>query len=107
MLAGRGFQTIAAEIETFLGRLLFVRADDGGEKNAVTPNDRRRPARARNIGFPSDVLSGAPGIRQVRVFNDPARLRPAKLRPSIERGSAQRNADKQRYKKIPHREVIP
>ena len=55
------------EIEPLARLGILARVDAGGQKDALTPHDRRRPAQAGQIGFPGDVFGRAPVVRRQRL----------------------------------------
>ena len=51
-------ETIAPEVEALLGCLLLIGADDGCQKDAVAPDDRRGPASAGNVAKDRRLAQG-------------------------------------------------
>jgi hypothetical protein len=81
VFGGRGL-AFPTKIKSLFGRLDLRAADHGGEKNAVSPNDRRRPAEPWDFRFPGDVLGSAPGVGKAWVVGgNPRGTGAAKLRP--------------------------
>src|SRR5258708_11116697 len=64
-------------------RLLLVLGVGRGHEYLVAPNDRRRPADARNLHLPLHVLVGTPFQGQRFLAADAGAARPAKLRPVV------------------------
>ena len=62
---------------------LLALFDDGGEKHAVAPHDRRRPAAPGISCFQATFSRGRPLIGQVGVAADRVRARAEKLRPIL------------------------
>src|SRR5262249_23679542 len=61
---GARLRPVATEIEAFLGLLPRAIAYNRREENPVPPLNGRRPAAARYIYFPNDVLGSGPLLRQ-------------------------------------------
>ena len=67
---GHRLRRTVGEVEPHARLLLLALADDGGQEDAVAPDDRRRPAEAGDRRLPDDVLRRAPRDRQPRIVLD-------------------------------------
>ena len=77
-----------AQIQPFAGREILLVTDHGGHEDAVAPDNRTRPAPARYVGCPRNIVRITPRRWQSRVVGCYAvRVRPTKTRPVVLRGS--------------------
>lgn len=75
------FRTFSSEVEAFFGGLHFTGTHSGGEEDARTPHDGRRPATAGSFNFPGDILICGPTLRETGIIRDAEGAGAAKLRP--------------------------
>src|SRR5258708_24617916 len=62
-------RTFATKVQALLRLFSITAVDDGGEINAIAPNDRRRPAHSGNVRLPEDIVRSAPLIGEFRIFD--------------------------------------
>lgn len=70
-----------ARVPADMRRGQFDLTDGRSDEDPFSPDDRRRPSEAGNIGFPDDVLGCAPALRQGRALAEAVGCRAAILRP--------------------------
>src|SRR5262249_47913204 len=95
MLAGRGLPLEIVDVEALLRVAEFLLADHRGDKDAILPDNRRRPAAAGDVRLPDDVLLRAPAFGDCLRLGDAALVPAAELRPVVVRPGAGKSSQHQ------------